>query len=166
MITLHIHEIIAQKNILLFLSGMAVLLLCRRSRRVKEALLYMHSFEHEATHGLICIICGGKVRSLSIVPSGGTVELTRSNLFVKLSPYCIPLLALCVLVLTFLLQTKWRPLGLMLSGFLFGNYLLNAFSSLGCQPDIHQTGRLVAYPLILSANVMSLVLAAFMIKVL
>ncbi len=159
-------EIVTHKNTLLFLSGLAGLLVCWRNRRIRESLLYVHTFEHEWTHGLCCILFGGEVRSMSIVPSGGMVELSRSNLFVKLSPYCIPLLGLCVLVLTFLLQTRWRPLGILFSGFFVSNYLFNAFSALSRQPDINQTGRLLVYPLIFAANVMSLALAAYMIKVL
>src|SRR5947209_510574 len=54
-------------------------------------------FGHELTHALASVMMGGKVHEFKVSKSGGHVLLSKSNFFVALAPYCVPIYTLCVL---------------------------------------------------------------------
>lgn len=51
---------------------------------------------HELTHALAAWSSGGKVFAIHVEEKGGHVDLSESNAFVALAPYCVPLHALLV----------------------------------------------------------------------
>ncbi len=52
---------------------------------------YLYVLGHEAVHVLATWLCGGKVVSFNISPSDGNVVTSKSNFFIELSPYFVPL---------------------------------------------------------------------------
>ncbi len=51
---------------------------------------------HELTHALAAWSSGGKVFAIHVEEKGGHVDLSESNAFVALAPYCVPFHALLV----------------------------------------------------------------------
>ncbi|MBI4056978.1 MAG: hypothetical protein HY399_05455 [Elusimicrobia bacterium] len=66
--------------------------------------LRVYIFGHELTHALAAWFSGLRVRRFSVSKTKGHVLLTGSNTFIALAPYCIPLYALFLIVLFFVMQ--------------------------------------------------------------
>ncbi len=65
---------------------------------LKRAIRWLYVAGHELTHALAAWSSGGKVFAIHVEEKGGHVDLSESNAFVALAPYCIPLHALIVVV--------------------------------------------------------------------
>ena len=53
--------------------------------------VYIYVLGHEFVHVLATWICGGKVVSFNVAPSGGNVSTSKTNFFIELSPYFVPI---------------------------------------------------------------------------
>jgi hypothetical protein len=53
--------------------------------------VYLYVLGHEFSHVLATWLCGGHVVSFSVTPSGGNVVTSKTNFFIELSPYFVPL---------------------------------------------------------------------------
>lgn len=53
--------------------------------------VYMYVLGHEFVHVLATWLCGGKIVSFSVTPSGGSVVTSKTNFFIELSPYFVPM---------------------------------------------------------------------------
>ena len=56
--------------------------------------VYLYVLGHEAVHVLATWLCLGRVKSFKISSRGGSVSTTKSNFFISLSPYFIPVYAI------------------------------------------------------------------------
>jgi hypothetical protein len=65
--------------------------------RVQPAWLYV--FAHEFTHALTARLSGGKVHAMHVAAEGGYIETDKSNWFITLSPYLVPLYTVVVFAL-------------------------------------------------------------------
>jgi hypothetical protein len=63
---------------------------------------------HELTHALSGLLSGAKIHSFKAGSKGGEVRLSKTNLFVALSPYVVPIYALLVILLFALLRLWWK----------------------------------------------------------
>lgn len=52
---------------------------------------YVYVLGHELTHALAALTCGGRVSRISVSAEGGFVDTNVDNIYVSLSPYCVPL---------------------------------------------------------------------------
>lgn len=111
------------------------------------------------------MLCGGRVNAITVTVSrGGQVEAT-SNFLVRLAPYCLPLFCIACLSVMPFLQHQARTASILLAGLAYGNYLRGNFPHIGIQPDIKRSGgRLVAYPVIMLANICVLTGIAFVLR--
>lgn len=75
----------------------------------RPVLVYV--FGHELVHALATWMCLGKVTNLSASTSGGQVTTSKSNTFIRLAPYFVPLYALLAAGLWMALDAWWKPLG-------------------------------------------------------
>lgn len=57
----------------------------------------VYIFGHELTHALAAWSVGGKVLGFKVGESGGHVDLSHSNAFIALAPYCIPIYTLLLI---------------------------------------------------------------------
>ncbi len=64
---------------------------------LETVLRKLYVFGHELTHALAAWAFGGKVLAFHVGESGGHVDLSQTNAFVALAPYCVPLFALAVI---------------------------------------------------------------------
>ncbi len=56
--------------------------------------VYIYVLAHECAHVLATWISGGHVVSFSVTPSGGNVVTSKTNFFIELSPYFVPVYTL------------------------------------------------------------------------
>jgi hypothetical protein len=53
--------------------------------------VYMYVLGHEFVHVIATWLCGGKIVSFNVSPSGGSVVTSKTNFFIELSPYFVPM---------------------------------------------------------------------------
>jgi hypothetical protein len=110
----------------------------------------LYIFGHELTHALAAWSVGGKVLGFKIGESGGHVDLSHSNAFIALSPYCVPIYTL-LLIFGYRLLLWLRPalgnagLFAVLVGLTLAFHGLKTFEVLfdRRQPDLAQAGGVV-----------------------
>jgi len=56
--------------------------------------VYIYVIGHEFVHVLATWVCGGHVESFNISRSGGSVITSKTNFFIELSPYFVPIYTL------------------------------------------------------------------------
>ena len=163
----HIPSLTWSGVILPFAIGIVATFVLWRFLPVQRLLTFVQIFEHEVVHGLTAIACGGSFKSLTVSLQGGMAEVTKSNILVRLAPYCMPLLCAATLLIVHLLNPDKKLYGLVLAGILYGNFVSGTFSTIGIQPDIKKSGgKWLCYPLILVANmVMTMMLAFILLKI-
>jgi len=123
----------------------------------RPVMLYV--FGHELVHALATWLCLGKVTNLSASTTGGQVTTSKSNTFIRLAPYCVPLYALLVAGAYLALDTWWRPLGAYLPclaaalGFFYAFHVgFTLWSLRRSQPDLKPDGWLFSLVLIYLGN--------------
>ncbi|HAZ07177.1 MAG TPA: hypothetical protein DCZ01_01340 [Elusimicrobia bacterium] len=66
--------------------------------RVGRSARWSYVAGHELTHALAAWAMGGSVSAMKIEEKGGHVDVSESNAFVALAPYCLPLYSLLVVL--------------------------------------------------------------------
>jgi len=82
--------------------------------------VYLYVLGHEAVHVLATWLCLGRVTSFKISSQGGSVSTSKSNFFISLSPYFVPLYAILVAVIYYFVNDAF------LWGFLAQEYFMLA----------------------------------------
>ena len=59
--------------------------------------VYLYVLGHECVHVLATWLCLGKVTSFSVSSQGGSVSTSKSNLFISLSPYVVPIYSIIII---------------------------------------------------------------------
>jgi len=122
---------------------------------------------HELTHTICGLLFGADVKKLNITENGGSVTLSKSNLWITLSPYFFPfytVIVILVWVITayFIKPVPWLPLWYFMIGFTWSFHACFTLNSLSIrQPDIQIYGRIFSYVIIYYLNLM--VIAAWLI---
>jgi hypothetical protein len=113
---------------------------------------------HELTHALWGLLCGARVSNLRVSGSGGSVQVSKTNVVITLAPYFFPLYTILVILVRFILGCVVHPvpypmLWLFLVGLTWGFHVTFTVQSLLIsQPDIQEYGRLFSYALIYLFN--------------
>ena len=110
----------------------------------------VYVFGHELTHALAAWSVGGKVLGFSVGASGGHVDLSHSNAFISLAPYCVPIYTLTA-ILSYRLLLWLKPsaggslIFLAVVGLTLAFHGLKTFEVLFDlrQPDLRQAGGVV-----------------------
>lgn len=125
--------------------------------------LRTYVFGHELTHALASLMLGGRVKSFKVTKRGGSVVLTKTNLFVALAPYCFPIytafviLAFCAASFFWPIE-KFHGLFLYALGFSLAFHLfLTVFALLQGQPDMRQGGIFLSVNIVFLSNVIMVV---------
>lgn len=115
---------------------------------------------HELTHALWALMMGGRVGKMKVGPSGGHVELSKTNFLITLAPYFFPFYTFIVIAVYYLLGfvvdvEPYRLWGLAAVGLTWAFHVTFTISMLSeRQPDIQEHGPLFSYAVIYSANVL------------
>ena len=121
---------------------------------------------HELTHAFWSVLFGGRASRLRVTPHGGSVRVTRNNVWVTLSPYFFPLYTFAVALLWMLSAwlfpavQPYSPVFLFWIGLTWSFHFTFTirFLTVG-QPDIREHGRLFSLTLIYALNALSLTAA-------
>lgn len=119
---------------------------------------------HELTHALWAVLMGGRVSQLKVGRKGGSVMVSKTNVFVTLAPYFFPFYTFLVLTayagLTLFVDMRiYEPFWMGCVGFTWSFHLTFTLSMLGQhQTDIAEHGRLFSYSFIYFMNVCGLCL--------
>lgn len=103
------------KNQAYFLAG-AVTYLVVHVLLYKPITLYV--FGHELQHAIATWLCGGKVKGFSVSKKGGNVTVTKSNTFIALAPYILPIYTILV-VLVYVISSWFFDMSLYVGYFIF-----------------------------------------------
>jgi hypothetical protein len=121
----------------------------------------VYVFAHEVVHAIATWLCLGKVSNLRASASGGQVTTSKSNTFIRLAPYCVPLYALIAVAIYGALHTWWRPMNPHAQWLCFVLGIFYAFhigftlwSLRRDQPDLKPDGWLFSLVLIYLGNAM------------
>jgi hypothetical protein len=127
--------------------------------------IVLYVFGHELVHALATWMCLGKVTNLSASAKGGQVTTSKSNTFIRLAPYCVPLYAIGAVGVYLALNAWWRPLGGYMQWLAFAVGFFYAFhigftlwSLRRDQPDLKPDGWLFSLVMIYIANLAVFVL--------
>ena len=112
---------------------------------------------HELTHALWGLLFGARVSNLSVSAKGGSVRLTKSNMFITLAPYFFPFYTILVILLRLLVgcftDVPYPLVWLFFVGLTWGFHVTFTVQSLMVrQPDILEYGRLFSYVIIYLFN--------------
>jgi len=123
-------------------------------------------FGHELTHALAAWATGGEVHQFRVSKKGGSVTVTKPNIFVALAPYMIPLYAMGLMVAYFgvnwayNLSPYWSYfLGLLGAAMAF-HAALTFFALKQNQPDLKSAGKLLSGVMIFLGNALVVVFLA------
>jgi hypothetical protein len=120
-------------------------------------------FGHELTHAVAAWMTGGEVKYFHVSKNGGSVQVSKTNFFVALAPYMIPLYSLLLLGIFFAanhfysLRPYWSFF-LWLLGVSVGFHMaLTGFALRQGQPDLKPTGMFLSSIIIFMGNALAIV---------
>ena len=121
---------------------------------------------HELTHALWTVLFGGKASGLKVSARGGSVRVSKNNVWITLAPYFFPLYTFLV-ALVWLLSAwlfpavkPYSPLFVFWIGMTWSFHLTFTLRFLAYnQPDVREHGRLFSYALIYALNALSIAAA-------
>jgi len=121
--------------------------------------VYLYVLGHEAVHVLATWLCLGKVTSFKVSSAGGSVATSKSNLFISLSPYFVPIYAI-LLTIFYYIVVHVSILGFMAQKyfmFLFGltlafHIVMTVDTLKTRQPDMVRSGYITSIVIIYVLN--------------
>ena len=118
----------------------------------------------ELTHAMWGVAFGARPSKLRVSGSGGSVNLTKTNMLITLAPYFFPfytfvVVAAALATLAFVRPLPFLPLWMFMIGFTWAFHVLFTIETLSReQPDVQLYGRVFSWVFIFLANA-ALVLA-------
>lgn len=115
---------------------------------------------HELTHALWGLLFGAKPSKLRVTETGGSVNLSKTNMLITLAPYFFPFYTFIVIVVAlityaFVRPLPFLPLWMFMVGFTWAFHVLFTIETLAQrQPDVKLYGRIFSWVFIFLANVM------------
>ena len=115
-------------------------------------------FGHELTHALAGLLSGARLKKFKVSASGGSVELSKTNIFITLAPYFIPIYTV-ILIAVYWAVGRFRPLEnyhslfLFLAGFTLAfHFGLTHFALMQGQSDLKHFGVFFSSVMIILVN--------------
>ena len=134
---------------------------------------HVYNFGHEFVHVISTWFSFGKAKNLKVSSSGGSVQTSKSNMFVNISPYFVPIYTVILCGAHFLFSrlgdvSPYAAYFVFFIGFTLAMHIIMTVDALKiAQPDLIRTGYLVSLALIYVINmivtgfVIGLILAGF-----
>jgi hypothetical protein len=121
-------------------------------------------FGHELSHAIAAWMSGAEVKHFHVSKKGGSVRVSRSNFFIALAPYILPLYALILMAAYYSLcyfnpslKAYWRAFLWLLGGTLGFHMALTAYALKMDQPDLKAAGKFLSAVIIYLGNTASIV---------
>ncbi len=135
---------------------------------------YLYVLGHEAVHAGVAWIFGAKVKSFKVSKKGGSVGATKSNAVIELSPYFVPIYAIIITIVYFVIASSYNINSYVftfLIGFALAFHMISTIEVMKIrQPDIVKSGYLFSIVLVYALNIVvislifSMLLPAFSAK--
>lgn len=126
--------------------------------------MYVYSVGHEIVHVLATWLSAGKVISFHVSNAGGSVTTTKTNLFIRLAPYFVPIHTIFLFLLYWALakfynMSRFSNEFIFLMGFTMSFHVFMTIEVMKVrQPDIIKTGYFFSVLFIYVANIFIAVL--------
>lgn len=120
----------------------------------------LYIFGHELAHALSILLFGGKIYSFKIKSEGGMISTNKSNTFIALAPYFLPvytifLFSLYNVIDIFFNVSNFLSLYYLILGASYGFHIFCTFLyTRSYQPDLQEEGVVFSIIVIYLANVM------------
>ena len=121
--------------------------------------IYIYVLGHELVHVLATWVCGGSVVAFHVTPSGGNVVTSKTNFFIELSPYFVPLYTILLGLCFWLFQlsgngsVKASGVFLFLVGFTLAFHFVMTSEALRLQQDdVMKSGIIFSFVIIFISN--------------
>lgn len=135
---------------------------------------YLYVLGHEAVHAGVAWLFGGKIKSFKVSETGGGVGTDKSNVVIELSPYFIPIYAIIITVVYFVVASSYNINGsvfVFLIGFALAFHMVSTIEVMKIrQPDIMKSGYFFSIVMVYMLNIVvisvmfSLMFPAFSLK--
>ena len=124
---------------------------------------FLYVLGHEAVHAGTSWIFGGRIKSFKVSKEGGAVTTDKTNVAVELSPYFVPVYAIIIAIVYFVVASSYNINGstfVFLIGFALAFHIISTIEVLKIkQPDIVKSGYLfsIIFIYVLNIVVMSMI---------
>lgn len=135
---------------------------------------YLYVLGHEAVHAGVAWLFGGKIKSFKVSEGGGSVGTDKSNVVIELAPYFIPIYAIVITVVYFVIASSYAINGslfVFLIGFALAFHVISTIEIMKVeQPDILKSGYFFSIIMVYIVNILvisvifSMVFPAFSLK--
>lgn len=123
---------------------------------------YVYVLGHEAVHAVTSWVMGGKISSFKVSKEGGSVQTTKTNTVVELSPYFIPIYAIILMAVYFVISYSYNINGstfVFLIGFSMALHVVMTIEVMKTrQPDMIKSGYLFSIVFVYVLNIIILAL--------
>ncbi|MFC1590492.1 hypothetical protein ACFL42_03270 [Candidatus Omnitrophota bacterium] len=123
---------------------------------------FFYVLGHEAIHAVSAWLCGGKIMSFEVNKEGGRVVTDKTNTFINLSPYFIPIYTILIVLAYYILSSSYdirSQTFIFLIGFSLAFHIISTVEALKIQqPDIVNLGPLFPIVLVYILNVVVIAL--------
>jgi hypothetical protein len=117
---------------------------------------------HESVHAGLAWVFGGKIKSFKVSEDGGSVGTDKSNFVIELGPYFIPIYAIIITVVYFVVASSYSINGglfVFLIGFTLAMHMISTIEVMKIrQPDIVKSGYLFS---IVTVYILNIVVISF-----
>ncbi len=123
---------------------------------------YLYVLGHESVHAGLAWVFGGKIKSFKVSEEGGSVGTDKSNFVIELGPYFIPIYAIIITVIYFVVASSYTINGglfVFLIGFTLAMHMISTIEVMKIrQPDIVKSGYLFS---IVTVYILNIVVISF-----
>jgi hypothetical protein len=123
---------------------------------------FFYVLGHEAVHAVFAWIMGGKINSFTVNKEGGSVSTDKSNTFIELSPYFVPIYAIILMAIYFVISYSYKINGaafVYLIGFALAFHVIMTIEVMKIrQPDILKSGYLFSIVFVYVLNIIIIAL--------
>jgi hypothetical protein len=123
---------------------------------------FFYVLGHEAVHAAFSLVLGGKISSFAVNKEGGSVSTDKSNTFIELSPYFVPIYAIILMAIYFVISYSYKINGaafVYLIGFALAFHVVMTIEVMKIkQPDILKSGYLFSIVFVYVLNIIIIAL--------
>jgi hypothetical protein len=123
---------------------------------------FFYVLGHEAVHAGVAWIFGAKINSFQVSKEGGSVGMDKSNVVIELSPYFVPIYAILITLVYFVLLASYNINGsifIFLIGFALAFHIISTIEIMKVkQPDIVKSGYFFSIVLVYMLNILVIAL--------
>ena len=137
--------------------GIYIILYGIKSKNLQHNLKWFQVFSHELTHVIFSILTFNKIYGFNATShAGGYVAYQgRTNMFILLSPYCIPIFTLILVIIAAVFELQQNPYMIGALGFTYIFHIQTFVGQTrGFQPDLREYGLITSYVFIILINLL------------